>query len=116
LRIKVWNLYITILSAIVELGPEDGKIQFGQKEWKAIASKVRDGGIWETVVQAGYGGREGAVDADVVYNLFVIPMLSVFSLAVLTAVVQIDATSQALSVAGAKPAASGDLPFLIRRP
>ncbi|KAL1961157.1 hypothetical protein VTO42DRAFT_3102 [Malbranchea cinnamomea] len=68
-RIKVWNLYITILSSIVELGPEEGKRQFGQKEWKALASRVREGDIWETVVQVGYKGREGSVDADVVYNL-----------------------------------------------
>ncbi|KAJ5453687.1 uncharacterized protein N7458_004643 [Penicillium daleae] len=68
-RIKVWNLYITLLSAIVDLGAEEGKSQFGQKEWKAIATQVREGGIWETVVQVGYRGREGSVDAEVVYNL-----------------------------------------------
>lgn len=70
-RIKVWNLYITLLSAIVDLGAEEGKSQFGQKEWKAIATQVREGGIWETVVQVGYRGREGSVDAEVVYNLLV---------------------------------------------
>ncbi|KAJ5371280.1 uncharacterized protein N7496_007372 [Penicillium cataractarum] len=68
-RIKVWNLYITLLSGIVDLGAEEGKSQFGQKEWKAIATQVREGGIWETVVQVGYRGREGSVDAEVVYNL-----------------------------------------------
>lgn len=72
-RIKVWNLYITLLSAIVDLGAEEGKNQFGQKEWKAIATQVREGGIWETVVQTGYQGREGSVDAEVVYNLLVTP-------------------------------------------
>jgi hypothetical protein len=70
-RIKVWNLYITLLSAIVDLGAEEGKKQFGLKEWKSIASQVRDGAIWETVVEVGYQGREGSVDAEVVYNLFV---------------------------------------------
>lgn len=70
-RIKVWNLYITLLSAIVDLGAEEGKSQFGQKEWKSIATQVREGGIWETVVQVGYRGREGSVDAEVVYNLSV---------------------------------------------
>ncbi|EER25193.1 hypothetical protein CPC735_017960 [Coccidioides posadasii C735 delta SOWgp] len=69
LKIKVWNLYITLLSSIVNLGPEEGKRQIGQKEWKTLASKVRDGEIWDTVVQVGYNGREGSVDADVVYNL-----------------------------------------------
>ncbi|KXG52725.1 uncharacterized protein PGRI_079810 [Penicillium griseofulvum] len=68
-RIKVWNLYITLLSAIVDLGAEEGKKQFGQKEWKAIASQVREGAIWETVVEVGYNGHEGSVDAEVVYNL-----------------------------------------------
>lgn len=71
-RIKVWNLYITLLSAIVDLGAEEGKNQFGQKEWKSIATRVREGGIWQTVVQVGYQGREGSVDAEVVYNLSVI--------------------------------------------
>ncbi|KAE8349979.1 peroxisome proliferation protein peroxin 26 [Aspergillus coremiiformis] len=68
-RIKTWNLYITLLSAILDLGPEEGKATFGQKEWKAISAKVREGEIWETVVQTGYKGREGSVDAEVVYNL-----------------------------------------------
>jgi hypothetical protein len=70
-RIKVWNLYITLLSSIVDLGPEEGKNQFGQKKWKSISSQVRDGQIWETVVQTGYRGLEGSVDAEVVYNLSV---------------------------------------------
>ncbi|KAL5336373.1 hypothetical protein BJX70DRAFT_283316 [Aspergillus crustosus] len=68
-RIKVWNLYITLLSAIIDLGPEEGKRTIGQKEWKDISTQVRDGGIWEKVVQTGYQGREGSVDAEVVYNL-----------------------------------------------
>ncbi|PYI33959.1 hypothetical protein BP00DRAFT_484995 [Aspergillus indologenus CBS 114.80] len=68
-RIKLWNLYITLLSGIVDLGPEEGKAVFGQKEWKAISSQVREGQIWETVVQTGYQALEGSVDAEVVYNL-----------------------------------------------
>ncbi|PGH02484.1 hypothetical protein GX51_04652 [Blastomyces parvus] len=69
LRKKVWNLYISILNAIVELGAEEGKEKFGQKEWKALASKVRDGELWNIVSQVGYGGRDGSIDADVVYNI-----------------------------------------------
>ncbi|OJD16166.1 hypothetical protein AJ78_03655 [Emergomyces pasteurianus Ep9510] len=69
MRIKVWNLYISILNAIVELGAEEGRKQFGQKEWKTLASKVRDGEIWNTVSQVGYRGRYGSIDADVVYNI-----------------------------------------------
>lgn len=74
LRIKVWNLYLTILNAIVDLGAEEGKKLLGQKEWKSLASKVRDGEIWDTVVQTGYRGLESSVDADVVYNLLVNPI------------------------------------------
>ncbi|EED22829.1 conserved hypothetical protein [Talaromyces stipitatus ATCC 10500] len=68
-RIKVWNLYITLLSNVIDLGPEEGKKEFGQKEWKALVAKVRDGSIWEEIVQTGYQGLEGSVDADVIYNL-----------------------------------------------
>lgn len=69
-RIKVWNLYITLLSNIIDLGPEEGKKEFGQKEWKALVAKVRDGSIWEEIVQTGYQGLEGSVDADVINNLW----------------------------------------------
>ncbi|KZF21530.1 hypothetical protein L228DRAFT_283682 [Xylona heveae TC161] len=68
-RVKVWSLYISIVNAIIELGPEDGKAVFGVKEWKTLSGKARDGSIWEEVVTNGYGGREGDVDADVVINL-----------------------------------------------
>ena len=68
-RVKVWNLYTTLLSAIIELGPEDGKVQFGSSQWRALAATARDGTVWEKVVRDGYHGREGMVDADVVSNL-----------------------------------------------
>jgi hypothetical protein len=67
-RIKIWNLYLTILNAIIELGPEDGKNAIGSKEWRSIVSKVRDGTVWEDIVRDGYG-VEGDVDSDVVINL-----------------------------------------------
>lgn len=68
-RIKIWSLYVTLLNAILDLDPEEGRADFGPKEFKSICSQVRDGEIWEQVVQDGYGGREGSVDAEVVYNL-----------------------------------------------
>jgi hypothetical protein len=68
-RIKVWSLYLTILNAIVELEPEEGKDAFGQQEWKVLCNRVRDGDIWEEVVMNGYHGVEGDVDSDVVINL-----------------------------------------------
>jgi hypothetical protein len=68
-RIKIWSLYITLLNAIVDLGLEEGGHDFGPKEYRAIVKNVREGEIWEQVVRDGYGGREGSVDAEVVYNL-----------------------------------------------
>ena len=68
-RIKVWSLYLTLINAIIELGPDDGKATFGSKVWRNIADKARDGSVWEEVVQVGYHGIEENVDADVVINL-----------------------------------------------
>lgn len=68
-RIKIWSLYLTLLNAIVQLGPEDGKASFGSKVWQDIVKKVQDGSIWEEVVQIGYRGFEGTVDDEVVINL-----------------------------------------------
>ncbi|KAL8719207.1 MAG: hypothetical protein Q9225_003761 [Loekoesia sp. 1 TL-2023] len=69
LRVKIWSLYLTLLNAIIELGPEEGKAAVGSKKWREVAAKARDGSIWDEVVQIGYGGIEGNVDADVVSNL-----------------------------------------------
>ncbi|KAK3375122.1 peroxin 26 [Podospora didyma] len=68
-RIKVWSLYLTILNAILELDPDEGKEAFGTQEWRAICTKVREGEVWEEVVRNGYHGVEGDVDSDVVINL-----------------------------------------------
>lgn len=68
-RVKVWSLYLTILNAVLELDPNEGKDAFGAQEYRAICGKVRDGGIWEEVVRNGYHGVEGQVDSDVVINL-----------------------------------------------
>ncbi|KAI1268634.1 hypothetical protein F5Y18DRAFT_415311 [Xylariaceae sp. FL1019] len=68
-RIKVWSLYLTILNAILELDADQGKEAFGAQEWRALCQKVRNGDVWEEVVQFGYHGVEGDVDSDVVINL-----------------------------------------------
>lgn len=72
-RVKVWSLYLTILNAIIELGPDDGKDAFGTQEWRSICSKVREGEVWEEIVRNGYHGVEGDVDSDVVINLYANP-------------------------------------------
>ena len=68
-RKKVWSLYLTLLNAIHELGAGEGKLQFGTKIWRQLTSKAWDGSIWDEVVNHGYSGVEGNVDADVVINL-----------------------------------------------
>ena len=68
-RIKVWSFYLTLLNAIAELGPENGKTEFGGREWKSLVAKAQDGTVWDEVVDIGYGGLKGNVDADVVFNL-----------------------------------------------
>lgn len=68
-RIKVWSFYLTLLNAIAELGSEDGKKEFGGREWRNLVAKAQDGSVWDEVVNLGYGGVEGNVDADVVFNL-----------------------------------------------
>ena len=62
-------MYLTILNAVLELAPDEGKVSFGSSEYRALVSKVQDGEVWDEVVQNGYGGIEGDVDADVVINL-----------------------------------------------
>jgi hypothetical protein len=68
-RIKIWSLYVTLLNSIVDLGYEEGKQLFGQREYSEIVRSVRNGDVWEQVVKDGYQGHEGSVDAEVVYNL-----------------------------------------------
>ena len=68
-RIRIWNLYIMIIHAAIELGPDAGRSQFGSARWKSLAAKARDGTVWDEVVSVGYGGVEGRVDAEVVSNM-----------------------------------------------
>lgn len=68
-RVKVWSFYLTLLNAIIEVGPEEGKLSFGSTKWKVIAAKARDGTVWDEVVRYGYGGSDGEVDGEVVINL-----------------------------------------------
>jgi hypothetical protein len=68
-RIKIWSLFAALMNAILDLGNEQGKQEFGQKQYREIVRLVQNGDIWEQVVQDGYRGREASVDAEVVYNL-----------------------------------------------
>ena len=68
-RIKVWILYLTLLNAIAELGPDDGKAAFGGNTWKDLIGRIQDGTVWDQVVDVGYEGNEGKVDAVVVASL-----------------------------------------------
>jgi hypothetical protein len=68
-RIKIWSLYVTLLNSIIDLGSQEGREVFGQRRYKEIVRAIQNGDVWEQVVRDGYHGREGAVDAEVVYNL-----------------------------------------------
>lgn len=68
-RTKVWVFYLSLLNAIIDLGADEGKTSFGSTKWRQITAKATEGGVWEDVVQHGYGGNEGDVDPDVVLNL-----------------------------------------------
>lgn len=71
-RTKVWCFYLTLLNAIAELDPVEGREAFGSKEWRSLVHKVQDGSVWDDVVDIGYGGVESNVDAEVVSNLYVL--------------------------------------------
>lgn len=68
-RIKVWSLYLTLLDAIIDLGPAEGKATFGSTQWKAMVASAQNGTVWDMIIRQGYRGLEGEVDADVVINL-----------------------------------------------
>ncbi|KAM0701598.1 hypothetical protein Q7P35_010506 [Cladosporium inversicolor] len=69
-RTKVWVFYLSLIHAVTEMGPEDGGREFGSANaWRAIAKKAREGTAWEEIVNRGYAGQEGEVDAEVVVNL-----------------------------------------------
>ena len=68
-RIKTWSLFAALLNATIDLGSEEGARELGQKQYREILKLVQNGEVWEQVVRDGYRGREGSVDAEVVYNL-----------------------------------------------
>jgi len=69
-RTKVWVFYLSLIHAVVELGPEEGGREFGRVDkWRLIARKAREGSVWGEIVARGYGGQDGEVDAEVVVNL-----------------------------------------------
>lgn len=70
-RIKVWSFYLTLIDAIIALGPEDGQTTFGPTKWSSLAQKAREGTIWDEIVRLGYAGSEGNVDGEIVANLLV---------------------------------------------
>lgn len=69
LRVKVWCFYSTLLNAIAELEPEEGREAFGAKSWNSLTEKICDGSVWNEVVDIGYGGVESNLDIEVVNNL-----------------------------------------------
>ncbi|CAD0029969.1 unnamed protein product [Aureobasidium pullulans] len=70
-RVKVWSFYLTLLNAIIELGPEEGKLVFGSTKWRELAAYARQGTVWDLVVRQGYQGNDGALLE--LYTLHVLP-------------------------------------------
>ena len=68
-RTKVWVFYLSLIHAVVELGAEEGKREFGSELWRTIVTKAREGIVWEEIVQRGYARNDGEVDAEVIVNL-----------------------------------------------
>ena len=68
-RVKVWSLYFAIFDAAVKMTPDEGKRIWGGQDWRRIVGRVRNGLIWDEVVDA-YKG-EGPIDTDVVISLYV---------------------------------------------
>ncbi|KAL9101009.1 MAG: hypothetical protein Q9163_003694, partial [Psora crenata] len=68
-RVKIWSLYLTLLNAVADLGPEEGQTVFGRQRWKSLVTTAEAGSIWEEVVNIGYGGVEARVDAEIIVNL-----------------------------------------------
>ena len=62
---------MTLLNSISDLGDVEGKQVFGSKEYRDLVRRIQNGDIWEQIIKDGYHGREGSVDAEVVYNLYV---------------------------------------------
>ena len=116
-RVKVWSLYLTILNAIIELGPDEGKEAFGTQGWRAICHKVREGLVWEEVVRNGYHGVEGDVDADVVINLYVVVLYFPFIFFFFCLVIPLTAPIQSHASAGARknPAPQPETPRELSR-
>lgn len=69
LRIRVWSLYLALLSVALDLEYEAGQAQLGQEDWKAMESQVRSGEIWDFIIRVGYQGKQETLDAVVVSNL-----------------------------------------------
>lgn len=68
-RLKAWRLYIALLDAIVDLGSEEGRRQFGHSEWDSILGKVKTTALWSDIVHTGYCGIEGSVEDVLVVEL-----------------------------------------------
>lgn len=112
-RIKVWTLYIAILNAVAALEPDEGKAAFGTQEWRSLCSRVRDGDVWEEVVQSGYHGVEGDVDSDVVINLCALVSSSSLVLLLTDMIIKGNSSLDACKDTNVQPEAARDLPCRI---
>ena len=70
LRIKVWCLYLSVLSEIIDSDSSDPQCALASDEYDLLKSKFVNGSIWEQVIQDGYEGEVAKVDGAVVQALY----------------------------------------------
>ena len=68
LRIKIWSLFISCLDALA-LIEGDGVQVARPTRYRDLLTKVRDGTVWDVVVQRGYREQRDSVDPEVVISL-----------------------------------------------
>lgn len=69
LRVKVWSLYLTLLSTFMGAGTQKASAWIGAQTWESLDTSLRSGSIWQRVVEVGYAGDELALDHEVIVAL-----------------------------------------------
>lgn len=70
LRVKIWVLYFKLLDAIIGLSPDENVEGIAPKERYQLIFQVKNGTIWDRILQDGYGGVHARVEAEVAWHLY----------------------------------------------
>ena len=69
LRVKIWCLYLCLLSTLREAGSQQASAWIGTQTWKSLDASLRDGSIWQRVEEVGYACDEQALDHEIIVAL-----------------------------------------------